>query len=35
MPRRFVNQLGQQETISEIFLATDKQLRPNRNGNLY
>ncbi len=35
MPRRFVNQLGHQETISEIFLATDKQLRPNRNGNLY
>lgn len=35
MPRRYVNQLGQQETISEIFLAADKQLRPNRNGNLY
>lgn len=35
MPRRFVNQLGQQESICQTFLATDKQLRPNRNGNLY
>lgn len=35
MPRRYINQLGHQEQISEIFLATDKQLRPNRNGNLY
>ena len=35
MPRRFVNQLGHQETIDQVFLASQKQLRPNRNGNLY
>ena len=33
--RRFVSQLSQQEPIDQIFLASDKQLRPNRNGNLY
>jgi 3'-5' exoribonuclease len=33
--RRFVNQLGSQETIDEVFRVRDKQLRPNRNGNLY
>ncbi len=35
MARRFVNQFGQQESVNEVFLASDKQLRPNRNGNLY
>jgi 3'-5' exoribonuclease len=35
MVRRFVSQLGHQETVNEIFLAAEKQLRPNRNGNLY
>src|SRR5438132_13992515 len=35
MQRRFVNQLGHQESVDQIFLATQKQLRPNRNGNLY
>jgi 3'-5' exoribonuclease len=35
MQRRFVNQLGHQETIDQVFLASQKQLRPNRNGNLY
>ena len=35
MPRRNVSQLGHQETIDQIFLASQKQLRPNRNGNLY
>lgn len=35
MPRRFVNQFGSQEAIDQIFLASQKQLRPNRNGNLY
>lgn len=35
MQRRYVNQLGPQETINEVFRATEKQLRPNRNGNLY
>ena len=35
MPRRFVNQLAHQETVDEVFLVSEKQLRPNRNGNLY
>jgi len=35
MRRRYVNQIGPQETVDEVFQATDKQLRPNRNGNLY
>ena len=35
MARRFVSDLGQQENIDQIFLASQKQLRPNRNGNLY
>lgn len=35
MPRRFVADLGQQDHIDQIFLASQKQLRPNRNGNLY
>ncbi len=35
MTRRFVSDLGQQENIDQIFLASQKQLRPNRNGNLY
>ncbi len=35
MPRRYVSELGHQEAIDEVFVATDKQLRPNRNGNLY
>ncbi len=35
MPRKYINELGHQESISEVYLATDKQLRPNRNGNLY
>jgi 3'-5' exoribonuclease len=35
MTRRFVNQLGERENIDEIYLAAEKQLRTNRNGNLY
>jgi len=35
MSRRFVSQLAHQESVSQIFLASEKQLRPNRNGNLY
>ena len=35
MPRRYVNELSHQETVDEVFVASDKQLRPNRNGNLY
>ena len=33
--RRFINQLGEQEAINDIFLLVEKQLRPNKNGNLY
>lgn len=35
MARRFINQFGSQEHINQVFLASQKQLRPNRNGNLY
>ena len=35
MSRRFISQLGQRETVDETFLAGQKQLRANRNGNLY
>jgi 3'-5' exoribonuclease len=35
MPRRFINQLGENEAVDEVFLVAEKQLRPNRNGNLY
>jgi 3'-5' exoribonuclease len=35
MSRRFVNQLAHQESFDQVFLATNKQLRPNRNGQLY
>jgi len=27
--------MGHQETVDQVFLASQKQLRPNRNGNLY
>jgi 3'-5' exoribonuclease len=33
--RRYVSQLGHNEHVNQVFLASDKQLRPNRNGNLY
>ncbi|HZU36721.1 MAG TPA: HD domain-containing protein [Gemmataceae bacterium] len=35
MARRYVHQLADGETIDETFLVSDKQLRANRNGNLY
>ncbi len=35
MSRRFVNQLAENEAVDEVFLVSDKQLRTNRNGNLY
>lgn len=35
MSRRFVSQLAPQESVRQVFLAAQKQLRPNRNGNLY
>ena len=33
--RRFVSQLNHNEQIDQTFLASNKQLRPNRQGNLY
>lgn len=33
--RRYVKQLAEQESVNEVFRAAEKQLRPNRNGNLY
>ncbi|MCE9533354.1 MAG: HD domain-containing protein [Planctomycetes bacterium] len=35
MSRRFVDQLEDGENIDDVFLVTDKQLRTNKNGNLY
>lgn len=35
MARRFISQLGEHESLDELFLASEKQLRTNRNGNLY
>ncbi len=35
MPRKFISQFTQQEAIDEVFVASGKQLRPNRNGDLY
>jgi 3'-5' exoribonuclease len=33
--RRFVTQLSHNEPVQQTFLACDKNLRPNRNGNFY
>jgi 3'-5' exoribonuclease len=33
--RRFISDMGEGETLDQVFLAVDKQLRSNRNGNLY
>ena len=35
MGRRFVLQMTDGETVEEVYLVSDKQLRANRNGNLY
>ena len=35
MGRRFINLLADREEVDEIYQASGKQLRPNRNGNLY
>lgn len=35
MPRRFINELTDGDTIEEVFLVADKQLRVNRNASLY
>src|SRR5688572_28435458 len=33
--RRAISQLSDREQIDQVFLLADKQLRANRNGNLY
>lgn len=35
MSRRYVEQLRDGDTLDDVYLVTDKQLRANRNGNLY
>ncbi len=35
MTRRYVNQLANGDSVDEILLVVDKQLRSNRQGNLY
>lgn len=35
MSRRYISQLGEREAIDQVFLVSDKQLRANRQGNLY
>jgi 3'-5' exoribonuclease len=35
MSRRFVQQMADGDSIDDVYLVTDKQLRANRNGNLY
>jgi 3'-5' exoribonuclease len=35
MSRRYVTELADGEAVEDVFLVSDKQLRANRNGNLY
>ncbi|MGL4424187.1 MAG: 3'-5' exoribonuclease YhaM family protein, partial [Gemmataceae bacterium] len=35
MPRRTIDQLRDGDNLDDIFLAADKQMRANRNGNMY
>ncbi len=35
MIRRYVNQLANGDSVDEVYLVADKQLRANRQGNLY
>lgn len=35
MARQFINQLAEHQVIDQIFLVADKQLRANRQGNLF
>src|SRR5207248_4876368 len=35
MSRRFVQQMTDGDSIEEVYLVSDKQLRANRNGNLF
>ncbi len=35
MSRRLLQQMGDGDAVDEVYLVTEKQLRANRNGNLY
>src|SRR5262245_15197759 len=35
MARQFVQQMADGDAVEEVYLVVDKQLRANRNGNLY
>ena len=35
MTRQFISGFGDRHEVHEIFIASEKQLRSNRNGNLY
>jgi 3'-5' exoribonuclease len=35
MSRRFISQLGERESVDQVFVVADKQLRTNRQGNFY
>ena len=35
MGRQYINQFSEGESINQVFVANGKQLRPNRQGNLY
>ena len=35
MSRRYINQLAERDQVNEIYLIADKQLRANRQGNMY
>ena len=35
MSRRFINQLAERDAVDQVFLVAEKQLRANRNGNMY
>lgn len=35
MSRKSITQLGENENVNEVYIASSKQLRPNRQGNLY
>ncbi len=35
MARQFVQQMADGDAIEEVYLVVDKQVRANRNGNIY
>lgn len=35
MPRRYISEFTEHENVEQVFLVADKQLRANRQGNLY